>query len=181
MLIPIRGASSSSPTNHNEGSERMADLSKKVIITCAVTGGIHTPTMSDALPITPDRDRRAGDRGGGGRRGDPASACARSGDGRPTPDPNVFMQFLPRIKQATDAVINITTGGGLNMTVEERLQAPLLAKPEMCSLNMGSMNFAIFPLADRYSDVEARLGRALSARHRRLHLPQHVPRHRNAS
>jgi len=60
------------------------------------------------------------------------------------------MQFLPRIKQATDAVLNITTGGGLNMTVEQRLAAPLLAKPEMCSLNMGSMNFGIFPLADRY-------------------------------
>ena len=60
------------------------------------------------------------------------------------------MQFLPRIKQATDAVLNITTGGGLNMTVEQRLAAPLQAKPEMCSLNMGSMNFGIFPLADRY-------------------------------
>ncbi len=70
--------------------------------------------------------------------------------GKPTPDPDVFMQFLPRIKQATDAVINITTGGGLKMTVEERLAAPLVAKPEMCSLNMGSMNFAIFPLADKY-------------------------------
>jgi uncharacterized protein (DUF849 family) len=61
------------------------------------------------------------------------------------------MQFLPRIKQATDAVINVTTGGGLNMTVEQRLAAPLVAKPEMCSLNMGSMNFGIYPLADRYS------------------------------
>ena len=60
------------------------------------------------------------------------------------------MQFLPRIKQSTDAVINVTTGGGLNMTVEQRLAAPLVAKPEMCSLNMGSMNFAIFGLADRY-------------------------------
>ena len=60
------------------------------------------------------------------------------------------MQFLPRIKQSTDAVINVTTGGGLNMTVEQRLAAPLVAKPEMCSLNMGSMNFGIFPLADRY-------------------------------
>ena len=124
--------------------------SDKVIITCAVTGGIHTPTMSDALPFTPDDIATQ------------SIAAAEAGasilhlhardpkDGRPTPDPAVFMQFLPRIKQSTDAVINVTTGGGLNMTVEQRLAAPLVAKPEMCSLNMGSMNFAIFGLADRY-------------------------------
>ncbi len=128
------------------------DPSKKVIITCAVTGGIHTPTMSDALPVTPDEIASQ------------AIAAAEAGasilhlhardpkDGRPTPDPAVFMQFLPRIKQATDAVINITTGGGLNMTVDERLAAPLQAEPEMCSLNMGSMNFALHPLADRYTN-----------------------------
>ena len=125
---------------------------KKVIITCAVTGGIHTPTMSDALPITPSEIAEE------------AIAAAAAGaailhlhardplDGRPTPDPAVFMQFLPRIKQNCDAVLNITTGGGLNMTVEDRLAAPLQAKPEMCSLNMGSMNFALHPLAARYSD-----------------------------
>jgi len=122
----------------------------KVIITCAVTGGIHTPTMSDALPYRPQDIAEQ------------AIAAAEAGaailhlhardpeDGRPTPDPAVFMQFLPRIKQATDAVVNITTGGGLNMTVEQRLAAPLQARPEMCSLNMGSMNFGIYPLADRY-------------------------------
>jgi len=123
--------------------------SGKIVITCAITGGIHTPTMSDALPYRPE-DIAA-----------QAIAAAEAGaailhlhardpkDGRPTPDPAVFMQFLPRIKQATDAVINVTTGGGLNMTVEQRLAAPLAAKPEMCSLNMGSMNFGIYPLADR--------------------------------
>ena len=126
--------------------------SNKVIITCAITGSIHTPTMSDALPITPSQIA------------DQAIAASQAGasilhlhardpdTGKPTPDPKVFMQFLPRIKQATDAVLNITTGGGLNMSVEERLAAPLLAKPEMCSLNMGSMNFGIFGLADRYKD-----------------------------
>ncbi len=125
--------------------------SDKVIITCAITGGIHTPTMSGALPVTPDEIAAQ------------SIAAAEAGaailhlhardpqDGRPTPDPAVFMQFLPRIKEATDAVINITTGGGLNMSVEQRLAAPLLAKPEMCSLNMGSMNFGIFGLADRYT------------------------------
>ena len=124
----------------------------KVIITCAVTGGIHTPTMSDALPITPSEIA------------DQAIAAAEAGaailhlhardpkDGRPTPDPAVFMEFLPRIKQSCDAVINITTGGGLNMSVEERLAAPLQAAPEMCSLNMGSMNFALHPLAKRYGN-----------------------------
>lgn len=124
----------------------------KVIITCAVTGGIHTPTMSEHLPITP------------GEIAQQAIEAAEAGaailhlhardprDGRPTPNPAVFMEFLPRIKQATDAVINITTGGGLNMTVEERLAAPLQAAPEMCSLNMGSMNFALHPLAKRYSN-----------------------------
>ncbi len=128
----------------------MNKKSNKIIITCAVTGGIHTPTMSDALPYTPDDIASQ------------AIAAAEAGasilhlhardpqNGSPSPSPDVFMQFLPRIKQATDAVINVTTGGGLNMTVEQRLAAPLVAKPEMCSLNMGSMNFAIFPLADRY-------------------------------
>ena len=129
-----------------------AKSDNKVIITCAITGSIHTPTMSDALPITPNQIAEQ------------AIAAADAGaailhlhardpkDGRPTPDPAVFMQFLPRIKQSCDAVINITTGGGLAMTVEERLAAPLQASPEMCSLNMGSMNFALHPLADRYQN-----------------------------
>jgi uncharacterized protein (DUF849 family) len=73
-------------------------------------------------------------------------------DGRPTPDPEVFTQFLRRIRQSSDAVISITTGGGLKMTVDQRLAAPMIAKPEMSSLNMGSMNFAIHGLADRYSN-----------------------------
>jgi uncharacterized protein (DUF849 family) len=124
----------------------------KVIISCAITGGIHTPTMSDALPTTPAQIANS------------AIEAAQAGaailhlharnpkDGRPTPDPAVFMQFLPQIKAGCDAVVNITTGGGLMMTVEERLAAPLLALPEMCSLNMGSMNFALHPLADRYAN-----------------------------
>jgi uncharacterized protein (DUF849 family) len=126
-------------------------VAKKVIITCAITGGIHTPTMSDALPYTPDDIARqsieAAEAGA-------AILHLHARDpqtGKPTPDPAVFMQFLPRIKQATDAVINVTTGGGLNMSVEDRLAAPLVAKPEMCSLNMGSMNFAIHGLADKHS------------------------------
>src|ERR1700690_3183028 len=100
-------------------------LKSKVIITCAVTGSIHTPTMSPYLPLTPDEVARD------------AIAAAEAGasilhlhardpkDGRPTPDPAVFMQFLPRIKQATDAVVNITTGGAVTMTVEQRISAAL--------------------------------------------------------
>lgn len=129
-----------------------ASQGNKVIITCAVTGSIHTPTMSPHLPITPNEIAEQ------------SIAAAEAGasilhlhardpkDGRPTPDPKVFMEFLPRIKQATDAVVNITTGGGITMTVEERLAAPLQASPEMCSLNMGSMNFALHPLVNRYKD-----------------------------
>jgi uncharacterized protein (DUF849 family) len=121
----------------------------KVIISCAITGAIHTPSMSDALPITPDEIARA------------SIEAAEAGaaiihlhardpiTGEPTPSPAVFDQFLPVIKQSTDAVINITTGGGLNMTVAQRLEAPLKAKPEMCSLNMGSMNFNISAAAAR--------------------------------
>jgi uncharacterized protein (DUF849 family) len=74
--------------------------------------------------------------------------------GRPTPDADVFMPFLQRIKQSSEAVINITTGGGHGMTVAERLAAPLAAKPEMCSLNMGSMNFGLFPMLDRYKEFK---------------------------
>ena len=128
----------------------MAKKMKNVIITCAVTGGVHTPTMSDALPITPDeiaqQSIEAAEAG--------ASIIhlhARDPEtGKPTPDPEVFMQFLPRIKQSTDAVVNITTGGGLGMTVEERLAGPIMAEPEMTSLNMGSMNFALHGLANKY-------------------------------
>src|SRR5579884_410371 len=120
-------------------SREQRPMANKIIISCAITGSIHTPTMSDALPITPDQIATQ------------AINAAKAGaailhlhardpkDGRPSPDPAVFMQFLPRIKQATDAVVNITTGGGHKMTVEERLAAPLKASPEMCSLNMGSM------------------------------------------
>jgi len=128
----------------------MAAKSDKVVISCAVTGAIHTPTMSDALPITPDQIAES------------AIAAAEAGaailhlharnpeDGRPTGDPAVFMQFLPRIKQATDAVVNITTGGSPTMPVEERIAGVMKLSPEMCSLNMGSMNFGLYPMVARY-------------------------------
>ncbi len=121
----------------------------KVIISCAVTGSAHVPTMSDALPVTPQEIA------------DQSIAAARAGaailhlharmpeDGRPTGDPEIYDRFLPVIKQATDAVVNITTGGAVTMTVEQRLAAAERFRPEMCSLNMGSINFAFFPAARR--------------------------------
>lgn len=127
-------------------------MTEPVIITCAVTGSIHTPTMSPHLPITPDEIATAAI--------DAANAGAAvlhlhardPQDGRPTADPDVFMQFLPKIRQGTDAIVNISTGGSSLMTVEDRMRAAVQTAPEMCSLNMGSMNFGIFPLAERYDN-----------------------------
>jgi uncharacterized protein (DUF849 family) len=125
---------------------------RKVIITCAITGSVHTPSMSPYLPVTPDQITAE------------AIAAAEAGasilhlharhadDGRPSADPDVFMQFLPRIKQATDAVINISTGGSSLMVLEDRLAAAIRAEPEMCSLNMGSMNFGLYPALDRHTE-----------------------------
>lgn len=125
---------------------------KSVIITCAPTGGIHTPTMSEHLPITPSEIATASI--------DAAQAGASiihlhardPETGKPDPNPDLYMDFLPRIKQATDAVMNVTTGGGLGMTREERLRAAKIASPEMASMNMGSLNFGIFPMKDKYSN-----------------------------
>jgi uncharacterized protein (DUF849 family) len=126
--------------------------SNKVIITCAVTGSIHTPTMSPHLPITPDEIA------------DQAIAAAEAGaamlhlhardpeTGRPTPSPALFQRFLPRIKQSTDAIVNITTGGGMGMTLDERLAAAKWARPEVASMNMGSVNFNIAGAGSKIED-----------------------------
>ncbi|MCT4369004.1 3-keto-5-aminohexanoate cleavage protein [Yangia mangrovi] len=128
----------------------MSKAPRKVIVTCAVTGGIHTPSMSPHLPVTPEQIAQQ------------AIEAAEAGasilhlharnpeDGRPTQDPEAFLRFLPRIKQSTDAVLNLTTGGSPTMTVEERLQPAARLAPEVASLNMGSMNFALFPMLGRY-------------------------------
>ena len=125
-------------------------MPKSVIITCAATGGIHTPTMSPHLPVTPAQIAQA------------SIEAAEAGasiihlhardpeTGKPDPRPQTFMQFLPVIKQSTDAIVNVSTGGGLGMTIDERLLAATTASPEMASLNMGSLNFGIFPMADKY-------------------------------
>lgn len=124
----------------------------KVIITCAVTGSIHTPTMSPHLPITPDEIAAE------------AIAAAEAGaamlhlharnpqTGQPSQDPELFRQFLPRIKQSTDAILNITTGGGLGMSLDDRLAPARAFQPEVCSMNMGSVNFNISGAGAKISD-----------------------------
>jgi uncharacterized protein (DUF849 family) len=118
----------------------------KAIVSCAVTGSIHVPSQSPYLPITPEQIAEA------------AIGAAEAGaavvhlhardpeDGRPDPNPQLYERFLPVIKERTDAVVNITTGGAQTMTVEERLLAVRRFEPELCSLNMGSMNFGTYPM-----------------------------------
>ena len=123
---------------------------RKVIVTCAVTGSIHTPSMSPHLPVTPDEiATQAIDAAAAG-----ASIihlhARMADDGRPTQDPDVFRQFLPRIKQSCNAVVNITTGGAPRMPVAERMRPAVEFAPEVASLNMGSMNFGLFPMLRRY-------------------------------
>src|SRR3954471_134918 len=125
---------------------------RTVIITCAVTGAIHTPSMSPYLPITPDDIAESAI----------AAAAAGAGvvhlharaplDGRPVQDPALFRQFLPRIKAGSDVIVNLTTGGAQTMTVEERLQPALQLQPEVASLNMGTMNFGLYEMLARYHE-----------------------------
>ena len=123
---------------------------QKTIITCAVTGAIHTPTMSDALPYTYD------DIAGQAIEAAEAGASvlhlhARDNEtGAPSVDPEDFRPFLGRIKQASDAVVNISTGGSLTLAIQDRIKPAATFSAEMCSMNMGSMNFSFHPLAKRY-------------------------------
>ena len=132
----------------------MAAAQGKVIITCAVTGSIHTPSMSPHLPVTPAEIARG------------AIGAAQAGaaivhlharnpkDGSPSQDPSLFHEFLPQIAVASDVVVNLTTGGAATMSVEERLQPALQLKPEVASLNMGSMNFGLYEMLGRYKDFK---------------------------
>ena len=121
--------------------------SDKVIVSCAVTGAIHVPSQSDALPTTPDE---IAEQAIGAAQAGAAIVHLHARDpetGAPTHRPGVFAEFLPAIHSGCDAVINITTGGGHGMSLDERTAAATRFEPELCSLNMGSMNFAIFPMA----------------------------------
>lgn len=132
----------------------MSSKSRKVIVTCAITGSIHTPSMSPHLPITPEQIARE------------SIAAAQAGasvvhlhardpiSGVPVQDPALFREFLPQIKASCDAIVNLTTGGSTSMTVEDRLQPALQLKPELASLNMGSMNFGLYPMLARFGDFQ---------------------------
>ena len=125
---------------------------RKVIVTCAITGSIHTPSMSPHLPVTAEEIAEA------------AVGAAEAGaaivhlharnplDGRPDQSPEAFAPFLRIIKQRSNCVVNITTGGAPTMTIEERLRPAALFKPEVASLNMGSMNFGLFPMLERFKE-----------------------------
>jgi uncharacterized protein (DUF849 family) len=124
----------------------------KILITCAITGSIHTPSMSPYLPITPDE---IVEHGIGAAQAGAAilHLHARNPEtGQPSSAEADFMAFLPRLKKTTDAILNISTGGSAVMTLDQRLAAPKRAEPEMCSLNMGTMNFALYPAVERISD-----------------------------
>ncbi|MFZ4808769.1 MAG: 3-keto-5-aminohexanoate cleavage protein [Hyphomicrobiaceae bacterium] len=128
--------------------------SRKVMITCAVTGAIHTPSMSPFLPITPEE---IADAAIGAAEAGAALVHVHARDpktGRPDQAPEAFAPFLKVIKQRTDAVINITTGGAPTMTVEERLRPCAHFKPEVASLNMGSMNFGLYPMLERTKEFK---------------------------
>ena len=127
---------------------------RKVIITCAVTGAIHTPSMSPHLPVTPEE---IADAAVGATEAGAAIVHLHARDpktGRPDQSPEAFARFLPIIKQRCNGVVNLTTGGAPTMTVEERLRPAATFKPEVASLNMGSMNFGLFPMLNRYKKFE---------------------------
>jgi uncharacterized protein (DUF849 family) len=127
---------------------------KSVIISCAVTGAIHTPSMSPPLPVTPEQIAES------------AIAAARAGaaiihlhardplTGKPDQRPDAFTPFLERIKRECDAVVNLTTGGSPYMTVQERIRPALELQPEVASMNMGSMGFGLFPMLERFKDFK---------------------------
>jgi uncharacterized protein (DUF849 family) len=137
-----------------EGEANNMATPNKVIITCAITGSIHTPTMSPYLPITPEQIA------------DSAIGAAEAGaaivhlharnpeTGRPDQSPEAFGRFLPRIKQRSNVVVNLTSGGAPSMRVEERVGPAHHFKSEVASLNMGSMNFGLFPMLNRYKEFK---------------------------
>jgi uncharacterized protein (DUF849 family) len=130
----------------------MAAAQGKVIITCAVTGSIHTPSMSPHLPVTPNE---IADAALGAAEAGAAIVHLHARDpenGAPTQDPEIFHRFLPKIAAKSDVVVNITTGGAATMTIEDRLQPALQLKPEVASLNMGSMNFGLYEMLGRYKE-----------------------------
>ncbi|WP_238927031.1 3-keto-5-aminohexanoate cleavage protein [Achromobacter xylosoxidans] len=126
----------------------------KVIITCAITGSVHTPSMSPHLPVTPDEIAQAAIEAAQAGAAIVHLHARQPGTGQPTQDPALYAQFLPRIKEASDVVINITTGGSPILPLADRMAPALRFKPEVASLNMGSMNFGMYELLERFKAFE---------------------------
>jgi uncharacterized protein (DUF849 family) len=125
---------------------------QRIIISCAITGAIHTPSMSPYLPVTPEQIAEAAI---GAAEAGAAIVHLHARDpetGKPDHGLAAFAAFLPRIKQSSDAVINLTSGGAPYMKIEERIQPAIAFKPELASLNMGSMNFGLFPMLERFTE-----------------------------
>jgi len=125
---------------------------RDIIITCALTGSIHTPSMSPYLPVTADEIAQAGIAAAGAGAAILHLHAREPETGRPSADPAHFRAVLPRLRQGCDAVVNVSTGGSAVMSLDARLAAPKEAAPEMASLNMGTMNFALYPMAERVTD-----------------------------
>ena len=152
---------------------------RKVIITCAVTGAIHTPSMSKYLPVSPGEIAEA------------ALGAAEAGaaivhlhardphDGRPSQDPAHFVPILEELKRHTDAVVNLTTGGSPHMTVDERMRPAREFAPELASLNMGSMNLGLYPMLGRFTEFEHGVGARAPGEEPGPRLQEHLRRHRD--
>ena len=185
QVVHVKGSDGKARSEPHLQSPVQADVerrfvadARKVIITCAITGSIHTPSMSPHLPVTPAEIA------------DAAVAAAEAGaaivhlhardpvDGRPTQDPRYFREFAPDIKRRSNVVINFTTGGAATMTIEERLQPALQLKPEVASLNMGSMNFGLYPMLKRYPEFKYPWEREYLAGSEDRVFKQHVQGHR---
>jgi uncharacterized protein (DUF849 family) len=137
---------------YSSSRQRSMAKTQKIIISCAITGAIHTPSMSPYLPVTPDQIAEASI---GAAEAGAAIVHLHARDpetGKPDHSPAAFAKFLPRIKQSTDAVINLTSGGAPYMRIEERIQPAIAFMPELASLNMGSMNFGLFPMLERFNE-----------------------------
>lgn len=127
---------------------------RKVIVTCAITGSIHTPSMSPHIPVTPKEIADAAIEAHAAGASIVHLHARDPKDGRPSQDVELFKQFLPQIKNACDVVINLTTGGASTMSIQERLRPALEMKPEVASLNMGSMNFGLYEMLGRYPNLK---------------------------
>ena len=152
---------------------------RKIIITCAVTGSIHTPSMSPYLPATSDEISDASIQAADAGAAIIHLHARKPEDGRPSQDPEDFAPMIEKINASSEAVINLTSGGSPHMSVEERMQPAMTFAPELASLNMGSMNFGLFPMLKRFHRARAPVGARSPGEQPGPHLQEHLLRHRD--